>query len=297
MKLGMIGLGRMGLNMTYNLLEHGHNVVGYDHNQKNIDAAARKGAKKATGYEELTCQLKKPRIFWLMIPSQYVDDALDELTPLLDRGDIIIDGGNSFYKDSQKRHAKLKKNGIHFVDVGTSGGVEGARHGACMMIGGDKAIFKKTEKLYRDMCVKNGYGYMGKPGSGHFVKMVHNGIEYGMMGAIAEGMQAIKKHTKTFGTDLEEVAKVYANGSIIESRLMGWLYDSYATKGYLEDISGTVPKGETEEEMKHLEKLASMKVLREARLMRANTRKKPSYAGKLLAALRNQFGGHKVKKK
>jgi len=295
MKIGFVGLGRMGGNMVLNLLEHKHKVVAYNRHSAKLPKYVRKGAKGVTSYEELITNLPKSRIVWLMVTSKAVDKVLKEIVPLLSRGDIVIDGGNSYFKDSIRRYKKLKRKGINFIDVGTSGGMEGARHGACMMIGGDRSAFKKTEKLYRDMCVKDGYGYMGKTGAGHFVKMVHNGIEYGMMGAIAEGMQAVLKHKKTFGTDLNTVAKVYANGSIIESRLMSWLLRSYNTKGYLSAISGEVPKGETEKEMENLEKLADMKVLHTARIMRVKTRKKKTYAGKLIAAMRNQFGGHKVK--
>jgi len=295
MKIGMIGLGRMGGNMVLKLLEKKHKVVGYDHNKANIQRVVRKGAQGATSYQEVLQKLPKQKILWLMIPSKFVDNALKDLTPLLKRGDIVIDGGNSYFKDSIRRYNTLKKKGIKFIDVGTSGGIEGARHGACMMIGGNKADFKKTEALYRDMCVKDGYGYMGKAGAGHFVKMVHNGIEYGMMGAINEGFLAIEKHSRTFGTELKEVAKVYANGSIIESRLMSWLYESFQEHGYLQHISCEVPKGETEEEMKHLETLATMNVLHEARMMRARSRKQ-KICSRLIAAMRNKFGGHAVKK-
>ena len=230
-----------------------------------------------------------------MVPAgKPVDMVLRSLVSLLKKGDIIIDGGNSYFKDSQKRHTALKKHGLNYMDCGTSGGIEGARHGACMMVGGEKEVFNKIEKLFKDMCVKDGYGYMGSCGAGHFVKMVHNGIEYGMMGAIAEGVQAVKD--SSFNPDLKEVIKVYAHGSIIESRLVSWLNDSFLTKGYLQGISGEVPKGETEEEMKKLVKMAEMKVLRQAILMRQKTRKRKSFAGKLIAAMRNQFGGHKVKK-
>ena len=296
MKLGFIGLGRMGSNMVLNLLDKKHTVIAYNRSRAKVTPVVRKGAKGVATYSELIAKLQRPRIVWLMVTSAAVDSVLREVVPLLNRGDIVIDGGNSYFKHSIRRYHKLKKKGLKFLDVGTSGGMGGARHGACMMIGGDKDAFKKTEKLYRDMCVKNGYGYMGKTGAGHFVKMVHNGIEYGMMSAIAEGLQAVKKHNKTFGTNLKEVAKVYANGSIIESRLVSWVLQAYNTKGYLESIKGTVPKGETEVEMENLEKLAHMPVLRTARQMRVKTRKKPTYAGKLVAAMRNLFGGHAVKK-
>ena len=224
------------------------------------------------------------------------DDSIKKLIPKLSKGDLIIDGGNSLYLDSVKRYKLLKSKRINFLDCGTSGGIEGARKGACMMIGGDKKVFKKVEVLFKDMCVKDGYGYMGNPGSGHFVKMVHNGIEYGMMGALNEGFEAIKKFKSKFKTDLKEVAKVYNNGSIIEGKLTNWLSKSFKTPNYLDNISSEVPKGETEKEMKYLEKIARMPILKQARLMRIHTRTKGIH-GEFIAAMRNQFGGHKVKKK
>ena len=216
------------------------------------------------------------------------------LLPHVKKGDIIIDGGNSYFEDSIRHYNELKKKGIYFLDCGTSGGMGGARHGACMMVGGDKEIFQKVEVLFKDMCVKEGYGYMGTAGAGHFVKMVHNGIEYGMMQAIAEGMQAVKN--ASFGTDVKTAINVYAHGSIVQSRLVDWLKEAYA-EGLVDKVEGTVPKGETEEESEQLEGLAEMPVLHTARLERVETRKKPSYAGKLLAAMRFKFGGHKVVEK
>jgi len=293
MKLGMIGLGRMGGNMVKLLQEKGHKVVGMGRHKPQIQAIQRLGAIGVMNYEDLVSKLPKPATIWLMIPSKVVDKALKDLLPLLKPGDTIVDGGNSYFKDSLRRHKMLKKKKINFLDVGTSGGVSGARHGACMMIGGSKKIFSKLEKVFKDLCVKDGYALVGGPGAGHFVKMVHNGIEYGMLGALAEGMQAI--HKSKFSTNMKEVAKVYANGSIIESRLTSWMQEAY-DKNLLSTVKGTVPKGETEEEMQNLEKMADMQVLRAARLMRVKTRKKPSYAGKIVAIVRNLFGGHAVRK-
>lgn len=296
MNIGFIGLGRMGFNMVQNLLDHNHKIIATDLNTKAVKKISRKGAKGAGSLKEMVESLPSRKIVWLMIPAgKPVDDILRELVPMLKKGDAIIDGGNSYFKDSIRRSKELKRDGISFLDCGTSGGVSGARHGACMMIGGDKKVFKKMEVLFKDLCVKDGYGYMGRSGAGHFVKMVHNGIEYGMMGAIAEGVQAVKN--SDFNSDIQKVVKVYAHGSIIESRLMSWLHDSFQKKGYLASISGEVPQGETEEEMKKLEKIADMKVLSEARKMREETRKRRSFAGKLIAAMRNQFGGHAVKKR
>jgi len=295
MKIGFIGLGRMGSAMVQNLSEHRHSIVVYNRSS----GPARKLSKKknifaSESLEDMISQLPGRKIIWLMVTAgKAVDLILQDLIPLLKRGDIIIDGGNSFYKDSQRRYASLKRRGIYFFDCGVSGGIEGARHGACMMVGGNKKMFKVVEPLFKSMCVKNGYSYMGKCGGGHFVKMVHNGIEYGMMGSINEGFLALEKYEKEFDYNLSDVSRVYANGSIIEGRLMRWLWDSFRQGGYLKSISCEVPLGETEMEMKKLEKLARMRILREARLMRKRTRKL-GRCGRLIAAMRNQFGGHAV---
>jgi 6-phosphogluconate dehydrogenase len=297
MKICFIGLGRMGSNMVLNLIDHDHKIVGYNRTPEVTRKLVRKGMVGAYSLDEVLKELPQKKIIWLMVPAgKSVDETIAYFSPRLKRGDILIDGGNSFFKDSQRRAKALEKKGIHYLDVGTSGGIEGARKGACMMVGGEKRVFKKVEVLFRDMCVKKGYGYMGESGAGHFVKMVHNGIEYGMMGAINEGMKAVEKHSKTFGTDLKEVAKVYAHGSIIESSLMSWLYDSFMKENYLDNISCEVPKGETEDEMRKLEKMAEMRVLNEARKMRVKSRK-GIVCGDFISAMRNQFGGHKVKRK
>ena len=296
MKIGFIGLGRMGFSMCLNLLEHKHKLVVYDVNKKPIKQLAKKGAIPAYDMKEVIQKLPKQKIVWLMIPAKFVDDTLKKLLPLLNKNDIVIDGGNSYYTDSIKRYNQLKKKGIKFLDCGTSGGIEGARYGACMMVGGDKPVFKKVEKLFKDQCVERGYGYMGNPGAGHFVKMAHNAIEYGMMGAIAEGFKAIEKQVPKFKTNIKEVAKVYSHGSIIEGKLMGWLWHAFKKPGYLKQISCEVPKGETEEEMKMLEKMSNMPILHQAHLMRERSRKM-KVCGQLIAAMRNMFGGHAIIRK
>lgn len=293
MKIGFIGLGRMGESMVLNLLEKGHCVVAYNRSQKKVREIEGKGAEGAYSIEELVERLPQKKIIWLMVKAgKPIDLLISKLTPFLKKGDIILDGGNSYFKDSIRRCNSLKKKGIHFLDCGTSGGISGARHGACMMVGGDKKIFKKVEELFKDMCVKDGYGYMGEIGTGHFVKMVHNGIEYGMIGAIAEGMGAIRKYSPG---SLKEAVKVYAHGSIIEGRLMDWLLVGVSSPDF-KAILGEVPYGETEDEMEKLERISEMPILHQARLMRVETRKKPSFQGKIISILRNQFGGHSVKK-
>jgi 6-phosphogluconate dehydrogenase len=295
MKLGFIGLGKMGSRMVLNLLDHKHKPIVFNRSPEPTKQLVKKGAIPSFSIQELTSKLPKQKIIWLMVPAgKPVDQNITQLLPYLNKGDIIIDGGNSFYKDSIKRYNMLMKKGIHFLDCGTSGGIDGARHGACMMIGGDKTTFKKIEILFKNLTVKDGYGYMGDSGSGHFVKMVHNGIEYGMMGAIAEGLDSIRKNSKK--TSLKEVAKVYSNGSIIESRLMSWTKKAIDTN-QLSKIKGSVPKGKTEDEMKYLETISDTPILKAARKMRINSRKKPGFKGKVISAQRNQFGGHEVDKK
>jgi 6-phosphogluconate dehydrogenase len=263
-----------------------------------VQALKRKGATPAFSLKELTTRLPKQKIVWIMIPAgKPVDETLSKLLPCLKKDDIVIDGGNSYYRDSIRRHQQLKKKGIHFLDVGVSGGIQGARHGACMMVGGEKKVFRHVEELFKDLCVENGYAYVGKNGAGHLVKAVHNGIEYGMMGALGEGMQALYKHKKKFALNLKEIAKVYAHGSIIEGRLAAWMNEAFRRKKFLDSVSGKVPRGETKQEMKKLLHVSEMPILRQAIRMRVQSRKKPSFSGKIVAVLRNLFGGHRVNKR
>ena len=296
-QIGFIGLGKMGENMVLNLLDKRWKVVVYNRSPEPVKQIARRGAIASYSLEEFVGKISRPRIVWLMITAgKAVDAVIKELLKYLSKGDIIIDGGNSFYETSMKRNKELRRKGINFMDVGVSGGIEGARKGACMMVGGDKKVFKKIEPLFRDMCVKNGYGYMGSSGAGHFVKGIHNAIEYGMMGSLNEGFEAIRKSGKKFGTDLKEVAKVYDNGSIIQGKLTHWLWNSFQRPKYLDEISCQVPKGDTEKEMRVLERKFKMPILKQARLMRVHTRKK-NICGQIISALRSEFGGHKTIKR
>lgn len=297
-QIGFIGLGKMGENMVLNLSEKRWNVVVYNRSpEKARKLARKKGVTAAYDLQEFCKKLSKPKVIWLMITAgKAVDSVINEILPYLKKEDVLIDGGNSFYEISEERAKKLKRKKINFLDVGVSGGIEGARKGACIMIGGEKRIFKKVENLFKDMCVKNGYGYMGNSGAGHFVKGIHNGIEYSMMGALNEGFEAIKSQKKKFGTDLKEVAKVYDNGSIIQGKLTHWLWESFQTPKYLDEISCQVPKGETEKEMRVLEKKFHMQILKQARKMRVHSRK-DNVCGQIISALRNKFGGHKFTKR
>ena len=296
MTIGFIGLGRMGKNMVLNLLDHKQQVVVYDRHQKPTKEMEKFGATPSYTLNELVDKLPKRKIVWIMITSSAVDEILKKIVPLLKKEDIIIDGGNSYFKDSIRRYNELRKKGIHFVDVGTSGGMEGARNGACLMIGGEKEIYKTLEPTFKALATKNGYGYMGKIGAGHFVKMVHNGIEYGMMAAIGEGFETLENYRNKFGFNLKEITKVYSHGSIISSSLINWLNDAINKKEF-GDIKGEVPTGETEKEMESLTKLSEMPILKLSIQERIDSRKRNNYRSKVVAALRNEFGGHKVEKK
>lgn len=292
-EIGFIGLGRMGLNMTTHLVEEGYRVVGYNRSDDPRVEAEKAGIEVRSSLSELVSALPAPRVVWLMVPSSAVDTVLDELTPLLSSGDTVIDGGNSFYKDSIRRHGELKAKDISFLDCGTSGGMQGARHGASIMVGGPREVFEAHEHIFKALAAKDGHARVGNEGAGHFVKMIHNGIEYGMMGAIAEGMSVLHEHEGEFGIDLKEVLKPYEHESIITSKLVSWLREAY-DEGQIEAIKGEVPPGETEFEMEHITTLGDVKVLEAALAQRKQTREQESYLGKLVAAMRNQFGGHKT---
>lgn len=297
LKIGFIGLGRMGSNMVLNLLDHKYEVVVFNRTQEKMQEVVKVGATPSSSVSELIKLLPEKKVIWLMVNAgEALDQVLTELTPLLSEGDIVIDGGNSYYKDSQARYAKLKKVGVSYMDCGTSGGMGGARNGACLMIGGDKESFEYTKDVFKDLAGPDGFAYLGNSGAGHFVKMVHNGIEYGMMSALGEGFEVIKN--SGLNVDLKEVAKVYSHGSIVDSKLMTWLAESFNETGYLDAISGNVPKGETEEEMKKLlaESKGVMPTLAVAIKVREDSRTTSSFAGKLISAMRNKFGGHKVNK-
>lgn len=309
MNIGYIGLGKMGLAQVERLLEKGYRVVAWNRSAPPRAAARRHGAEIALTLKELCEKLSRPRVVWLMVPHGVVDGILRELTPHLSAGDTVIDGGNSFYKESMRRATALARRGIHFLDVGVSGGPSGARNGACLMIGGEKKVFKKYERLFKDLSqgltyvkhrlvLGNSYAYVGKSGAGHFVKMVHNGIEYGMMQSIAEGFEVMKK--SKFRFNLKTVAEVYNHGSVIESRLVGWLAKAFKEHGEdLKNISGEVAhSGEglwTVETAKELG--VPVKVIKDSLDFRIKSKDNPTFAGQVVSALRGQFGGHEVSAK
>lgn len=295
MKIGMIGLGKMGFNLASNLLQQGHEVVVQDVNPEPGKQLAELGAEFAGTIEEAAAKLPSPRIVWIMVPAgKIVDHVLDSLAPLLEQGDIVIDGGNSRYKDSIERADKLNARGIKFFDVGTSGGTEGAASGGCFMIGGDRETFAVIEPLFQAIAVDKGYLYAGKNGSGHFLKMIHNGIEYGMMQSIAEGFELLSK--SEFDYDYEDVARVWSNGSVIRSWLMELTEQAFSKDPKLDDIRGIMKSsGEgkwTVETALDLE--ASTPVIALSLLMRYRSLETDTFHGKVVAALRNEFGGHAV---
>lgn len=297
-EIGFIGLGKMGNALALHLRESDFIVHGFD-----TDIAARLAAMDAgidvhATIEAFVTSFKSaPKTIWIMVPSRYVGDVIETLIPLLRAGDTVIDGGNSFFRDSIVRHDQLEERGIRFIDCGTSGGVAGARNGASLMLGGDGEVIRAHEVLFNALAVQGGIAHVGASGAGHFTKMVHNGIEYGMMGAIAEGVNVLHAHKEGLAINIPEALKSFENGSIIESRLIAWLAKAYATNGYLEHIAGEVPKGETEMEMEYLSLHEDVRVLAAALLQRKRTRTAPSFIGTLIAAMRKEFGGHQTKAK
>lgn len=288
MKLGYIGLGKMGKGMVTLLTEKGHELVTYDPNEE---------SSMTSSIEELVSKLDDEKLVWIMAPHNAVDDILEELTPLLNEGDTIIDGGNSYYKNSVRRGKELKEKGINFMDAGVSGGPSGARNGACTMIGSTKETFEKYEELFKDMSADGAYQHTGPIGAGHYVKMVHNGIEYGMMQAIGEGFEIMKK--APFDINLTNVTKIYNTGSVIESRLTGWLLKAFEEYGEdLNEISGEVSHtGEGEWTVKEaVEVGVPAPIIEGSFKFRVDSTGNPSYTGQVVSALRNQFGGHNVKK-
>lgn len=298
MKVGLIGLGKMGYNLALNMRDNHIDVVAYNRSIEKVKEIEKEGVLGAYSLTELVEKLPKPRIIWLMIPAgDPVDEMIDKLLPLIEQDDIIIDCGNSHYKDTLRRKEFLKDKGINFVDIGTSGGINGARYGACMMIGCSDDIFSIIEPLVKALCVPNGYLHTGTNGSGHYAKMVHNGIEYGMLQAIAEGFEILEK--APFSFDLEQVARVYNHGSVIRGWLMELLQNALSKDPKLENILGVVhSSGEglwTVQEA--LELRVPAQVITTSLFTRYRSEQTDTFTGKVIAALRNEFGGHKVETK
>jgi 6-phosphogluconate dehydrogenase len=320
MKIGMIGLGRMGANMARRLLKDSHECVAYDHNPENVDALAKEGAMAAHSLEEVVQKLSPPRAVWIMLPSGApTEETVSELSSLLRPNDAIIDGGNSFYKDDVRRHETLKPRGIHYLDVGTSGGVWGLERGYCMMIGGDQSTVERLDPIFKTLApgpgeiprtagreqststAEQGYLYCGASGSGHFVKMVHNGIEYGLMQAYAEGFDILRgAHSNNLPTglsydlNLADIAELWRRGSVISSWLLDLMAIALASDAHLDAYTGFVEdSGEGRWTIAAaLEEGVSAEVLSAALYTRFRSRQEHTFAEKVLSAMRKGFGGH-----
>lgn len=300
MDIGMIGLGRMGGNMAERLLRHDHRVVGFDPNAEARKALADKGAGEAASLEELVGKLPSPRVIWMMVPAgKITEDTVQALQPLLSSGDIVIDGGNAYYKDTQRRAETLAERGIHYVDCGTSGGVWGLAEGYSMMIGGADEAIAQLKPIFEALAPApdQGWGHVGPVGAGHFTKMVHNGVEYGLMQAYAEGF-SILQHKQEFKLDLHQVAEVWRTGSVVRSWLLDLTADALAKNPTMQGIAPYVAdSGEgrwTVAEAIDLNVAAP--VISLSLIERLRSRDTDSFSDKLLAAMRNQFGGHAIKK-
>jgi 6-phosphogluconate dehydrogenase len=336
MQLGMIGLGRMGANMVRRLLDRGHECVVYDHQPAAIAQLAGAGAQGAKSLDDFVAKLRKPRVAWLMVPAAVVDATLDELAKRLEGGDIIIDGGNSYYRDDIDRAERLRSQGLHYVDAGTSGGVWGRERGYCLMIGGEKEIVERLDPLFAALApgyqaapptpgrkpghgtADQGYLHCGPNGAGHFVKMVHNGIEYGLMAAYAEGLNILRhadagKHTQEvdaettplrdpkyyqFELNLAEVAEVWRRGSVVSSWLLDLTAAALSKSPDLKEYAGRVSdSGEGRwTSLAAIDEGVPAPVLTSSLYNRFSSRGQDEFANKLLAAMRFAFGGHLEKK-
>ncbi|MDX6515109.1 MAG: 6-phosphogluconate dehydrogenase [Gaiellaceae bacterium] len=284
MQLGMVGLGRMGAGMTERLRRDGHDIKSFDPQVE---------SRTATSLEELVSQLETPRAVWLMIPAgKITEDSFQQLLGLLSEGDTIVDGGNSNFRDSQRRHAEAQEKGVHFLDAGVSGGIWGLEVGFCLMVGGDQEPVARVEPVFKSLAPPDGYAHVGASGAGHFTKMVHNGIEYGLMQAYAEGFEVMK--ASEFGLDLEQVAGIWRYGSVVRSWLLELLHDAFdkhgsgldTIKGYVEDSGEgrwTIAEAIAED--------VPVPVITAALFARFASRQDESFAAKVYAALRNEFGG------
>ena len=297
MKIGFVGLGKMGANMVERLLQHGHEVVVYNLTKPEIDAAVKKGAIGSSSLSELTGLLPEKKVIWLMVPSgKPVDENINSLSHLLKGGDIIIDGGNSYWKQTRSRCIDLAKAGIDYIDCGTSGGVWGLKNGYSLMSGGKQEAVEYVYPVFKALAPEGGYTYCGESGAGHYVKMIHNGIEYGMMQAYAEGFEILK--TSSFNIDVEKVASGWMHGSVVQSWLLELAVNAFKEDPGLDTIKGYVEdSGEGRWTIEAaIEQNVPAHVITSSLYTRFESRQQDSFAMKVLAALRNQFGGHRVVK-
>jgi len=299
MRVAMIGLGKMGGNMTARLLERRHEVVAYDRTPDAVSRATALGARGATDLASVVAQLDAPRVIWIMVPAGApVDETIDALVPRLSKGDVIIDGGNSRFHDTLRRARALTERGIEFVDAGTSGGIWGKDNGYCLMVGGSERAVKICEPLFTALAQEGGYAHVGPSGAGHYVKMVHNGIEYALLQGYAEGFEILHA-SKDFKLDLHQIAAVWNHGSVVRSWLNELAERAFARDASLSALRGYVEdSGEgrwTVQEATDLNVPAPVIAL--SLIMRLRSRQEDSFGAKVIAALRNEFGGHAVKSK
>jgi 6-phosphogluconate dehydrogenase len=299
MQIGMIGLGRMGMNMVRRLLKGRHKIVAYNRTPDRVKEIVKEGADGAYSLEELVEKLKPPRLTWLMLPAgRPVDEHIEELQDLLGQGDIVVEGGNSYYREDIRHERELMPFGIHYMDVGVSGGIWGLKIGYCLMVGGDQKVYRHLEPIFKTLAPKDGYLYCGKTGSGHFVKMIHNGIEYGMMAAYGEGFEILK--ASPYGKDLDfaQVAHLWNQGSVVRSWLLELAEAAFKKDGNLSSISGYVEdSGEGRWTVQQaIDTAVPAPVIASSLFQRFRSRKTDAFSDKVLAALRQEFGGHAILK-
>ena len=300
MELGMIGLGRMGANMTERLVRAGHGIAVYDIDSAAVQRATGFGATGSRSIEALVRALQPPRAIWLMVPAgEIVERTLNELAPFLQKGDIVIDGGNSYYKDTIRRAAGLESKGIHLVDAGTSGGIWGLREGYCLMIGGSTDAVDQLRTIFQSLAPApdRGWAHVGPVGAGHFVKMVHNGIEYGLMQAYAEGFALLHRKTE-FRLDLAQIAELWRHGSVVRSWLLDLTAEALAQDATLENVLPYVAdSGEGSwTVIEAIDQSLSAPVITMSLMERFRSRDEESFSDRMVAVMRNRFGGHEVKK-
>jgi 6-phosphogluconate dehydrogenase len=297
MKLAMIGLGRMGLNMARRLMRGNHDIIAYNRSKEAVRQIAAEGATGAASLQQVAEMLSAPRIVWIMLPAgKAVEDTIAQLKELLRPDDIIIDGGNTYYRDDLRRYKSLKRAGIRYMDVGVSGGIWGLKIGYCMMMGGDRDVFKYLEPIFLTLAPKDGYLYCGKAGAGHFVKMVHNGIEYGLMQAYGEGFEILDASEFADSFDYAKIAHLWNQGSVIRSWLLELAADAFSKSAELSDIKAYVEdSGEGRWTVQQaIDTGVPAEVITLSLMRRFRSRQQNPFAERVLAALRREFGGHAV---